>query len=109
MAVLKQLLTGIVMCCALQTQARLSKGKDSAESLYSQAVQETKQEHYDKGDHHEVEAAKARVVQRPRFYVPQPLPIGFHAATLARFLVASIAANPLAHAPVAQLDRARAF
>ena len=63
MAVLKQLLTGIVMCCALQTQAQLSKGKDNAESLYNQAVQETKQEHYDKA----ISLSKQTLEKQPDF------------------------------------------
>ena len=69
MAVLKQLLTGIVMCCALQTQAQLSKGKDNAESLYSQAVQETKQEHYDKA----ISLSKQALEKQPDFIDQQLL------------------------------------
>ncbi|PSL46212.1 YaiO family outer membrane protein [Chitinophaga niastensis] len=48
MAVLKHLLSGIMLCLALQTQAQVFKQTMNAEELYNLAVQETKQQHYDK-------------------------------------------------------------
>ncbi|HEY8954560.1 tetratricopeptide repeat protein, partial [Chitinophaga sp.] len=60
MAVLKHLLTGILVCCALQMQAQIIKQKNNAEALYNQAVQETKQKHYDKAISLSQQALKAQ-------------------------------------------------
>lgn len=60
MAVLKHLFTGILLCCAMQTQAQIFKQKNNAEALYNQALQETKQQHYDKAIRLSQEALKAQ-------------------------------------------------
>ncbi|SEW41025.1 tetratricopeptide repeat protein [Chitinophaga arvensicola] len=60
MAVLKHLLTGILVCLAMQTQAQIFKQKNNAEALYEQALQETKQQHYDKAIALSQQALKAQ-------------------------------------------------
>lgn len=60
MAVLKHLLTGILVCWALQMQAQIIKQKNNAEALYDQAVQETKLQHYDKAISLSQQALKAQ-------------------------------------------------
>lgn len=69
MAVLKHLLTGIVVCLALQTQAQVFKQKDNAEALYDQAVAATKQQRYEKA----IDLSKQALKQQPDFIDQQLL------------------------------------
>ncbi|ASZ12542.1 tetratricopeptide repeat protein [Chitinophaga pendula] len=48
MTVLKYLLSGLLICLISQVQAQIFKQKNNAEALYEQALQETKQQHYEK-------------------------------------------------------------
>ncbi|SEV93075.1 outer membrane protein, YaiO family [Chitinophaga sp. YR573] len=48
MSVFKYMLFGAVLCLSLQTQAQLFKKEKDADELYNEAVQETKQQHYQK-------------------------------------------------------------
>ena len=48
MFVFKYMLFGAVLCLSLQTQAQLFKKEKDADELYNEAVQETKQQHYQK-------------------------------------------------------------
>jgi tetratricopeptide (TPR) repeat protein len=69
MAVLKHLLTGIVVCWAMQTQAQIFKPKNNAEALYNQAVAETKQQHYEKA----ISLSREALQQQPDFIDQQLL------------------------------------
>jgi len=69
MAVLKHLLTGIIVCLAIQTQAQIFKPKTNPEALYNQAVQETKQQHYDKA----ITLSKQALQEQPDFIDQQLL------------------------------------
>lgn len=60
MSVLKYILFSAVLCLSLQTQAQLfKKGKD-ADDLYNEAVQETKQQHYQKAIQLSLQALEKR-------------------------------------------------
>ncbi|GAA3925568.1 tetratricopeptide repeat protein [Chitinophaga oryziterrae] len=60
MSVFKYILFSAVLCLSLQTQAQLfKKGKD-ADDLYNEAVQETKQQHYQKAIQLSLQALEKR-------------------------------------------------
>ncbi|MFY0255042.1 tetratricopeptide repeat protein [Chitinophaga sp. 30R24] len=71
MAVLKQLLTGIILCWTIQTQAQIFKPKNNAETLYEQALQETKLQHYSKA----ITLSKQALQEQPGF-IDQQLLLG---------------------------------
>jgi YaiO family outer membrane protein len=68
---MKYILFGALLCLSLQTQAQLfKKGKD-ADDLYNEAVQETKQQHYQKA----IELSKQALDKRSDF-IDQELLLG---------------------------------
>jgi cellulose synthase operon protein C len=71
MSLFKYILSGIVLCCSLQVQAQIFKKEKNADELYTEAVKETKLNHYQKA----IQLSKEALEKRPDF-IDQQLLLG---------------------------------